>query len=178
MDNSPTNSSCFPADSGDLCGGSDVNGFQVVRRGGVDLMNKELLGFQKVASLQECEGLCENNCSCWGAVYNNVSGYCYRMEYPIQTLLAVGDQKKLGYFKVRNTQEKGNEKNRMKTLGSVLLIIVGGLALVGGIGFAGHRIWNARGWSSSSNEDEVGLPYKDLNSSSFRSIEMSNPFRK
>ncbi|XP_020249392.1 PAN domain-containing protein At5g03700-like [Asparagus officinalis] len=120
VDNS-TDGGCFPADSGDLCG-SGGGGFHVVRRAGVDLANKDLIGFQRVESLQECEMLCERNCSCWGAVYNNVSRDC-------------------------------------------------------GIAFASYGVWNSRRWRSRG-EDEMGMPYKDLKSSSFRSIELANSFRK
>lgn len=174
VDNS-TDGGCFPADSGDLCG-SGGDRFQVVRRAGVDLANKDLIGFQKVESLQECEGLCERNCSCWGAVYNNVSKDCYRMKYPTQTVLAVGDDKKVGYFKVRNI-EGGGEKRQGRKIAGLVLIIIGTLVLAGGIAFAGYRVWNARRWRSR-DEDEMGMPYKDLKSSSFRSIELANSVRK
>ena len=167
---------CFPAGSGDLCG-SDGNGFRVLRKTGVDLANKELLGFQKVSSLEACEGLCEKNCSCWGAVYNNVSGYCYRMEYPIQTVLAVGEETKVGYFKVRNAEEVGSKKSERRRRAGMVLIVVGALVLAGGCGFVGYRVWNAKRWRRSG-EDEAAMPYKDLNSSSFRSIELANLFRK
>ncbi|XP_020253848.1 LOW QUALITY PROTEIN: PAN domain-containing protein At5g03700-like, partial [Asparagus officinalis] len=135
----------------------------------------ELLGFVEVESSQKCEGLCENNCSCWGALYNNVSGYCYMLhdEYPIQTVLAVGDERKIGYFKVRNLGG-GNEGRKIAGL---VLIVVGALAFVAGCGFTGYRVWNARRWRGS-HEDEVGMmSYKDLKSSSW--IEMSSDsFRK
>jgi len=97
------------------------------------------------------------------------------MEYPIQTVLAVGEETKVGYFKVRNTEEVGGEKSmrRRRAAGVVLMVVVGAWGLAGGCGFVGYRVWNAR----RSSEDEVGMPYKDLNSSSFGSIELADSFR-
>ncbi|KAJ6727477.1 hypothetical protein OIU79_005379 [Salix purpurea] len=84
--------------SGDFCSGSDD--FWAIRRKGVELPFKELMGSDtKSSSVEECELSCHGNCSCWGAVYNNVTGFCYLVDYPIQTLVGVGDESKIGYFK-------------------------------------------------------------------------------
>lgn len=174
---------CLAADSGDLCG-SGSNDFWVLRRKGVDLANKELLGFVKVKSLNECEGLCERNCSCWGAVYNNGSGYCYGMDYPIQTLVGVGDESKIGYFKVRIAENRGGgggggSKGR-KT--AEALLVAGALIVAGVAGVVLYRLWRGTkrrsGVNGSMAEELAPGPYRDLNSSSFRSIEMANSFRK
>ncbi|ONK77621.1 uncharacterized protein A4U43_C02F8700 [Asparagus officinalis] len=91
----------------------------------------------------------------------------------VETVLAVGDERKIGYFKVRNLGG-GNEGRKIAGL---VLIVVGALAFVAGCGFTGYRVWNARRWRGS-HEDEVGMmSYKDLKSSSW--IEMSSDsFRK
>ncbi|KAI3473330.1 hypothetical protein Pfo_030621 [Paulownia fortunei] len=59
---------CAPPEnqiSGDFCGAYD-NRFRVLRRSGVELPFKELMGYQKMASIEMCEGACEGNCTCWG----------------------------------------------------------------------------------------------------------------
>ena len=92
-------------------------------------------------------------------------------------MLAVSEKMMSVYFKVRSTEEAGGEKSERRRREGVVLIVVGALVLAGGCGFAGFRVWNARRWRRSS-EDEVGMSYKDLNSRSFRSIELANSFRK
>lgn len=199
LDNRTATEGCYPADSGDLCGSS--GGFGVVRRRGVELANKlEWLERRSLtSSLEECEGWCERNCSCWGALYSNTSGYCYRMDYPIHTVLAVGDQRKIGYFKVRNnlilttTSTTGREKDerRRRRARSVMVVVVvlGMLILV--CGFAGFRVWrmNSSNWRRRRNGGEVdgAVPeggmssssssssYKPLiSTTSFRHIELTN----
>ncbi|KAL5545924.1 hypothetical protein UlMin_005611 [Ulmus minor] len=169
---------CFPSgSSGDFC--RSENDFWVVRRKGVELPFKELMRYETTSSLELCEGLCEKNCSCWGAVYNNGSGFCYLVDYPIQTLLGVGDETKVGYFKVREGAregKKGLDSGPMKAL----VVILGGvlLVLVGLIGYGSYRIWIRRRGMKRFFEEETGGvspgPYKDLASASFRSIEMGN----
>ncbi|KAJ6790498.1 PAN domain-containing protein-like [Iris pallida] len=191
LDNRTATEGCYPADSGDLCGKS---GFGVVRRRGVELANKlEWLERRGSSSLEECEGWCERNCSCWGALYSNTSGYCYRMDYPIHTVLAVGDQRKVGYFKVRNniivtsssgSTTAGREEEDER---SVVVVVLGMLILVCGCGFAGYRVWRINGnWRRRRRTGgevdgvvpEGGMPssssYKPLISTSFRHIELTN----
>lgn len=178
LDNRTEHSSgeCLPKETGgDLCGGGVAkNNFRVLRRKGVELPYKELMRYETVSSLEECERLCDNNCSCWGAVYNNGSGFCYPVDYPIQTLVGVGDESKAGYFKVREGAGRGKAK-----VGIGLGIGVAGGALViliGIVGLGSYRIWKRRrGVKRFLEEDHGGVspgPYRDLGSASFRSLEM------
>ncbi|OVA04649.1 S-locus glycoprotein [Macleaya cordata] len=137
---------CFPLKSGDFCSKSEVigNGFWILRRKGVDLPYKELMEFQKMESLEECESSCERNCSCWGAVFNNATGYCYKVDYPINTLVGVGDESKLGFFKVRNEEKK-----------RVVSVAVG-VGLVVGAVLEGHCEAFQRQYNSWLNLTNVG----------------------
>ncbi|KAI5664830.1 hypothetical protein M9H77_24153 [Catharanthus roseus] len=171
--NSGKCSSSENQDSGDFC---SVYGdkYTTLRRNGIELPYKELMGYQKMASLEECEGTCEENCTCWGAVYSNSSGFCYMLDYPIQTLLSVGDESKVGYFKVREGVGKGKVN---VGLGVGLGVLCGTLLVFGGV----VGIWwcrfrkRKRGVSGYVDDDGVGGvgPYKDLGAASFRSIELS-----
>lgn len=164
---------CSPPETGGLCGGVAKNAFRVLRRKGVEVPFKELMEYDTMSSLEECESFCENNCSCWGAVYNNASGFCYMVDYPIQTMVGVGDETKVGYFKVRTGADRGKTK-----VGLGLGIGVAGGAfviLMVIIGFGSYRMWKRRRGVKRFLEEEGGVspgPYKDLGSASFRSIEM------
>ncbi|KAJ6767604.1 hypothetical protein OIU74_021465 [Salix koriyanagi] len=164
---------CIDGDdqSGDFCSGSDD--FWAIRRKGVELPFKELMGSDtKSSSVEECELSCHGNCSCWGAVYNNVTGFCYLVDYPIQTLVGVGDESKIGYFKVRATRD-GHKKMKagIRVIGVVILALTGAV-----IGYAGYKIWNRRrAWPKRVLEENAEVspgPYKNLGSASFKSIEM------
>lgn len=166
---------CSSAEYGDVCGEEETkNNFLVLRRKGVELPYKELMGFDTMSSLDECEKSCELNCSCWGAVYSNASGFCYRMDYPIQTLVGVGDETKVGYFKVRIGRKEDNVD-----VGSgveAALVGVGFFLLVAVAGFGGYRFLRRRNRARRFMEEDGGVspgPYKDLGSASFRSIELS-----
>ncbi|CAN1134914.1 PAN domain-containing protein At5g03700 [Linum perenne] len=170
---------CLPAESGDFCGSQRPGepGFRVLRSNKVDLPFKELMSYKTAPSMEECEGLCENNCTCWGAVYNNASGFCYLVDYPIQTVLGVGDEGKLGYFKVKNEEPKTR-----KGVGSGVrtgLVCGAVLVLAGAVGVGSYRGWKK--YKRRRNrilEEEEGVsapgPYKGLGSDSFRSVEMSD----
>lgn len=169
---------CFAVQSGDFCS-DDIpkNNFWVLRRNGVELPYKELMGHQTTSSVEQCERLCETNCSCWGAVFNNASGFCYMMDYPIQTLVVVGDETKMGYFKVR----EGAVRKKMNVGLGVGIGIMCGVVLifVGIVGVWSFRVWRRKrgGARSRFMEEDGGLspgPYKDLGSASFRSIEMGS----
>ncbi|CAK9168082.1 unnamed protein product [Ilex paraguariensis] len=123
--------------SGDFCSVYDQK-YKVFRRSGVELPYKELMGSQKMASLERCESACELNCSCWGAVYNNNSGFCYMLDYPIQTLVGVGDLTKVGYFKVK----EGVGKRKMDGRLTVVIGLLCGLVLLFGgvVGIGLYRI--------------------------------------
>ncbi|KAK3007238.1 hypothetical protein RJ639_016663 [Escallonia herrerae] len=161
--------------SGDFCGRDDGK-YTVLRSSGVELPYKELMGYEEMASLDQCESACHVNCTCWGAVYTNSSGFCYMLDYPIQTLVGVGDETKVGYFKVREGAGKGSAE-----VGVGVAMLVGAvLVLCLGVGFGwykfGGRRWR-RGVGGGYAEDEGGGggavgPYKEMGSASFRSIEL------
>lgn len=166
---------CLPPETGNLCSGIDgENKFRVLRRNGIELANKELMAYFTTSSLEECERSCENNCSCWGAVYNNASGFCYRVDRPIRTVQAVGDDTKVGYFKVR---EGAGEKGR-SGLGFIIGLLGATVLAFGGVaGFGMYRLWKRRKEGSGLGGEETGGvnpgPYKTLGAASFRSIEMT-----
>lgn len=156
--------------SGDLCGAYD-NRFRVLRRNGVELPFKELMGYKKMGSIELCEGACEGNCTCWGVVYSNSSGFCYMLDYPIQTLVAVGDETKMGYFKVR---EGVGKKKVHAWVGLVLGLLFGAiLVFVGVVGLGWYKLTSRGVKGYGEEEGVVGVgPYKDLGAASFRSIEL------
>lgn len=164
---------CIDGDdqSGDFCSGSDD--FWVLRRKGVELPFKELMDSDTTSSsVEECELSCQRNCSCWGAVYNNATGFCYPLNYPIQTLVGVGDESKVGYFKVR-TKRSWHKKMKVgiRVLGAVIVVLTGVV-----LGYGGYKIWNRRRRGPKrvlEEKTEVSSgPYKNLGSASFKSIEM------
>ncbi|XP_065011123.1 PAN domain-containing protein At5g03700-like [Musa acuminata AAA Group] len=176
LDNS-TEEGCLPPGSGHFCGDGGSE-FRILRRNGVDLANQELVAYRKVASLEECEGSCEQNCSCWGAIYHNASGFCYPLDYPIQTLVE-GDMRREGYFKVRvRTSGGGGGAGRTAR---VALLVVGSVVFAGAALFGAYSLWSRRrqmraGMDGSMVEGLAPGSYKDLNSASFRSLELSNSF--
>ncbi|XP_047327440.1 PAN domain-containing protein At5g03700 [Impatiens glandulifera] len=160
---------------GDFCGtGADAG---ILRREGVELPRKELMAAEKMNSQSQCENACERNCSCWGAVYSNSSGLCYRIEYPIQTLLAISDKTKTGYFKIREgAREMGVVPMGLKVGIGLLSGVIVLLAI--GIGFGFYGIWKNKregviGYGEEHGAPSVGGPYKNLAAASFRSIELS-----
>lgn len=164
---------CLPPEMGNLC--SDIEGenkFRVLRREGIELPYKELMGYETTSSLEQCERSCENNCSCWGSVYNNASGFCYRVDYPIRTLLGVGDDTKVGYFKVREGPQKKAESGFGLVIGLLGATV---LAFGGVVGFGVYKVWRRKG-AKGVSEEAGGVnpgPYKTLGAASFRSIEMT-----
>ncbi|WCJ34369.1 D-mannose binding lectin protein with Apple-like carbohydrate-binding domain [Euphorbia peplus] len=145
------------------------NSFWVLRKEGIDLPFKELMRYKMAPSQGQCESLCESNCSCWGTVYNIGSEYCYFLDYPVQTLLGVGDESKVGYFKMSESKlEKKNDRN----IGIGIGILVGsGLILIGVVGFGSYRVWRRK---RVEEDGVITGPYKNLGSASFRSIEMGS----
>lgn len=166
---------CYPTrpNMGDLCG---VKGskYRVLRRTGVELPFKELMEPTKTASYEQCEKACELNCTCWGVVYNNASGFCYAVDYPIETILGVGDETKMGYFKVwEGAKKKGD------VLGIGIGLLSGAIiVLLGVVGFGGYKLWKRKRRVNNRflEEEDIACPgpYKDLGSQSFGSIELSN----
>lgn len=171
--------SCSAPGSGDFCGGGGLGsgGSSVLRRNGVELPFKELMGHVSVSSLDDCERACESNCSCWGAVYSNATQFCYTIDYPIQTLLEVSDQNKIGYFKVKPARGRKGKGYEVGFGVGVLVWVLIGIAVAGGFGLVGYQVWRRRRGLKGHLADENGLaagPYKDLGSASFRSIELSS----
>lgn len=161
--------------SGDFCSLHDSK-YRVLRRSGVELPYKEQMGYEKMESLEECERSCEANCSCWGTVYSNSSGFCYRINYPIQTLVGVGDVSKVGYFKV---SESAGKNRVVVGIGVGVVLLCGALLVFCGVvalWWCRFRKRRERGVSGAYVGDDVGIsvgPYKDLASASFRSIQLS-----
>lgn len=165
---------CATSYPDNLCGGGEVksgddNNFTVLRRNGVELPFKEQMEYKMTSSLWECEGLCERNCSCYGAVYTNGSGFCYLVDYPVQSLLAVSDESKMGYFKIREVKQK---KKITAGLGVGIGLLSGAaVCLIAAIGVGSYGIWKRKQRVKRMMEEED--PYKNLGSASFRSIEMT-----
>ncbi|KAK6943985.1 S-locus glycoprotein domain [Dillenia turbinata] len=169
-----TPSGCSEPGSGDFCRNDGVeNKFSVIRQNGVELLYKELMGYVKMNSLEACETSCDKNCTCWGVVYNNASGFCYSIDYPIQTMVSNREETKYGYFKVsKSTNGSGKKVESGLEIGLVLL----GATLLAIFGFSGYQIWRRKRRVKTLVEDENGVnpgPYKNLGSASFRSIEMT-----
>ncbi|CAA2983764.1 PAN domain-containing At5g03700 [Olea europaea subsp. europaea] len=168
----PVSGGCVSSEnhiSVDLCRAYD-NKYKVLRRSGVELPYKELMGYKKMESITQCESACELNCTCWGAVYSNSSGFCYMLDYPMQTLVAVADETKMGYFKLR----EGPGKKKVDTwLGLGLGLLFGAILVFGGvIGLVWYKLRSKR-VKRYVEEEGIGVgPYKDLGAASFRSIEL------
>ncbi|CAL0326760.1 unnamed protein product [Lupinus luteus] len=158
----------------DLCMNSRDSYF-VLRRSGVEPPNKELLRYLTTLSLEECEGLCEKNCSCWGALYNKGTGFCYVLDYPVQTMVRTGDGSKVGYFKVRKTEKGKNPVQvKIKVVVTVITILVVVSVIIGGIGIWMMRMKRRKRVNGILKDENGAGPYKNLESASFRSIEMCN----
>lgn len=171
-----------------LCGttGGEVGGlYWAVRRQGVEPVNKELLRSEQAASATDCEARCERNCSCWGAVYSNGTGVCYVMDYPAQLLVA-GDDRKMGYFKIRSLEEEGTRGRGGGRASGVkaALLVVGVATVVAAAAFGAYRVWDRRRRSAVDARRQMGAaddglspgPYKNLGS--FSSVELTNSFRR
>ncbi|XP_022934186.1 PAN domain-containing protein At5g03700 [Cucurbita moschata] len=170
---------CIPADSGDFCGnGVAKKDFWVLRRSGVELPFKELMNYRTGFTKDQCESFCETNCSCWGSLYYNATGFCYLVDYPVRTVVAVADGTKTGYFKVRQAPSRTKLKMGLEIGLGILAGIVGIAVMI--LGFASYRQWRRRRGIGRFFEDDDGSvspgPYKDLGSASFKSIEMGSGF--
>lgn len=169
---------CAPPDdhqgSRNFCGAYDHNQYKGLSRNGVELPNKELMEYQHMVSFQECQSACEGNCTCWGVVYTNTSGFCYILDYPIQSLVGVGDESKMGFFKVREGVGKGKMDLGLEV--GIGLLCGAILVLCGVLGLGYYRYKKRkreRGISGYVDENGIVVgPYKDLGNASFRSIEL------
>ncbi|KAK8447240.1 hypothetical protein SEVIR_8G031200v4 [Setaria viridis] len=167
FDNSTTSTSppCHAEETDDLCAAADGKqlDFDVVRRTRVSVAYKEELPPETNRTAEECEAACAGNCSCWGAVYNGASGYCYLMDFPVETLVYEADDRKVGYFKVRKVP---SPKRRRMSPGvaaatAVLSLVLVGLAAAGV--YSGYRLWERRRRKRAGMEQElVPGPYTDL----------------
>ncbi|KAL5060173.1 hypothetical protein RYX36_031777 [Vicia faba] len=158
---------------GELCGVDGIGGeknYMILRRNGVEPPHKELLEEVTTLSLEECEELCEKNCRCWGALYNNQTGFCYVMDYPIGTMLGTEDESKMGYFKVRKGARK---RNKVGVIIGIVVVFFVGVIIIGGV-ICVLR-WRKKKVSMKEEDNWASSgPYKNLRSKSFSSIEMSN----
>ena len=134
-----------------------------MRRKRVSVAYKEELPSETNMTAEECEAACAGNCSCWGAVYNGASGYCYLIDFPVETLVYEADDRKVGYFKVRRLPSP--KRTRMSpgvaAATAVLSLVLVGLAAAGAR--SGYRLWERRRRKRAGMEQElVPGPYKDL----------------
>ncbi|CAL4995554.1 unnamed protein product [Urochloa decumbens] len=174
LDNSTSFSAsepCGAEEAADLCatagdGNQQQVEFDVVRRARVSMAYKEELRSETNTTAEECEAACAGNCSCWGTVYNGGSGYCYLMDFPVETMVYEADDRKVGYFKVRRLPA-GPKRTRMSpgvaAATAVLALVLVGLAVAGAC--SGYRMWERRRRKRAGMEQElVTGPYKDLKS--------------
>ncbi|XP_066338493.1 PAN domain-containing protein At5g03700-like [Miscanthus floridulus] len=150
--------SCHAEETADLCAGSGQQlGFDVVGRKRVSVAYKEELPFETNRTAEECEAACAGNCSCWGAVHSGASGYCYLIDFPVETLVYEADDRKVGYFKVRKptpASSTGMSPGVAAATAALSLVLVG-LAMAGAC--IGYQIRKRR------KRRRAGM-YKDLNS--------------
>ncbi|KAF0896522.1 hypothetical protein E2562_024380 [Oryza meyeriana var. granulata] len=170
-----TSPPCSPEETTDLCGGGDNNVGQVfdeVRLKRVSVAYKERLPFETNTTAEQCEQACAGNCSCWGAVHNGASGYCYLIDFPVETMVYEADEQKVGYFKVRRPQSSTRSSGMSrgaKAVTAVLSLILASLAVAGA--YIGYRLWQRRrqrrrraGYPGMEQELTSSGPYKDLKS--------------
>ncbi|KAF8641841.1 hypothetical protein HU200_067541 [Digitaria exilis] len=152
----------------DLCSGDGTQQveFDVVRRTRVSVAYKDELSPETNKTEAECEAACAGNCSCWGAVYNGASGYCYLIDFPVETMVYEADDRKVGYFKVRKLPS--SKRSRMSpgvaaTTAVLSLVLV---VLVAAGAWFGYRLWERRwrGRAGTMEQELVPGRYKDLKS--------------
>ncbi|CAN6362261.1 unnamed protein product [Urochloa humidicola] len=162
---------CGGEETADLCAaagdGKQQVEFDVVRRARVSVAYKEELPSEANTTATECEAACAGNCSCWGAVYSGGSGYCYLMDFPVETMVYEADDRKVGYFKVRRLPAGTKRTARMSPgvagATAALALVLVGLAAAGVC--SGYRMWERRRRKRAGMEQElVPGPYKDLKS--------------
>ncbi|CAD6254816.1 unnamed protein product [Miscanthus lutarioriparius] len=164
--------SCHAEETADLCAGSGQQlGFDVVRRKRVSVAYKEELPFETNRTAAECEAACAGNCSCWAAVHSGASGYCYLIDFPVETLVYEADDQKVGYFKVRKSspaRRKGMSPGVAAATAALSLVLVG-LAAAGAC--IRYQMWEGRKRRRAGTMEQELVPgmYKDL-----RSMDSSN----
>ncbi|KAI3683854.1 hypothetical protein L1987_84369 [Smallanthus sonchifolius] len=147
--------------------------YEVLRRIGVELPNKEIMAYTIMSSLEKCERACEEKCTCWGAVYSNTSGFCYTIDYPVQTLVEVLDDTKVGYFKVREGAGKDNTQTRLWVGLGLFFGLISLVLVIGGVILYKKESRGVKGYVEEEGVNGGVGPYKNLGSSSFKSIELS-----
>ncbi|TVU26920.1 hypothetical protein EJB05_29493, partial [Eragrostis curvula] len=163
-----TSPPCGAEETADLCSSDDVGDFDVVRRTRVSVAYKEELPFATNKTAAECEAACAGNCSCWGALFNGASGYCYLLDFPVETMLYDADDRKVGYFKVRKPPSPSTTRRVMspgvKAATAVVSIVLASLVAAGA--YTGYRMWVRKKRRREGMEQELapGRPYKDLKS--------------
>jgi hypothetical protein len=128
---------------------------------------KEELPFRMNTTADGCELACVRNCTCRGALYNGASGYCYLIDFPVETLVYQADDRMLGYFKIRKAATANSARRGMSpgvTAATVALsLVLAGLAAAGS--YWGYRMWERRKRKRAGMEQElVPGPYRDLKS--------------
>ncbi|KAJ1274255.1 hypothetical protein BS78_05G048300 [Paspalum vaginatum] len=156
-------------ETADLCSGGDGQsqqvGFDVVRRARVSVAYKEQLPVKTNTTEAECERACAANCSCWGAAFNGASGYCYLIDFPVETMVYEADDRKVGYFKIRRAAAARASRMSpgMAAATAALSLVLVCLAASGA--YSGYRLWERRRRKRAGMEQElVPGPYKDLKS--------------
>jgi hypothetical protein len=178
LDSTSAAPSCHAEETADLCDDGTRQqqqqlglGFDVVRRKRVSVAYKEELPFETNRTAAECEAACAANCSCWGAVHSGASGYCYLIDFPVETLVYEADDRKVGYFKVRKptpARRKGMSPGVAAATAALSLVLVG-------LGAAGacirYQMWEGRKRRRAGTMEQELVPgmYKDL-----RSMDSSN----
>jgi hypothetical protein len=115
----------------------------------------------------EFEAACTANCSCWAALHSGGSGYCYLIDFPVETLVYETDDRKVGYFKVRKppARRTGMSPGVVAATAALSLVLVG-LATAGAcIGYQ-IRERRKRRRAGTMEQELVPGPYKDLKSMS------------
>jgi hypothetical protein len=154
---------CHAEETADLCIGQEHADFDAVRRARVSVAYKERLPpFATNATAAECERACAGNCGCWGALHNGASGYCYLLDFPVETLLFEADERKVGYFKVRK-RPTGSTRKRGVSPGvrAALSLVLTGVVAAGA--YTGYRAWERKRRRPEGMVQELASgPYKDL----------------
>ncbi|KQJ92280.1 PAN domain-containing protein At5g03700 [Brachypodium distachyon] len=162
---------CRAEETADLCADGEKKKqveFEVVRRRRVSVAYKEQLPPETNKTAAECEESCAADCGCWGAVYSGGSGYCYRLDFPVETLVYEEDDQKMGYFKVRKPQRARRRGMSPGATGATvaLALVLAGLAVAGA--WEGHRRrWRWRrddGGGVGMEQELTPGSYKDLKS--------------
>ncbi|KAG9459017.1 hypothetical protein H6P81_003525 [Aristolochia fimbriata] len=165
---------CAPDSDDDDDYSCEEDEFRVVERTDVDLKYKKLVASATAASAAECWEGCVKNCSCWAALYSNSTEACYRVEFPVRTVVAsTPEAGKMAFFKVR----RRGEKVRVGVAG-VLGLVAAAAALSAAVGLVGYGVWRWRRQRKSNGLlSEEGLepgPYRDLNEKSEMGVELCN----